>query len=64
MQGYSNPQRRQMGVLYGKMGILVEDLEDDLKQPGTQAILIAGLSGIIAGGFFFFARIEPRKGAP
>ena len=54
--GYSAPAERQMGVLYGKMGLLIDDLCDDLKRPGTQALILAGGSTIFAAGCFYFAR--------
>ena len=48
---------RQMGILYGKMGLLVEDWSDELKRPGTQAIIIAGAATLVALGCFYFARL-------
>jgi len=57
MLRYNNAQSRQMGVLYGKMGLVIDDLIDDLKRPGTQASLITGASILIASGFFYFARV-------
>lgn len=57
MLGFNKAQRRQMGQLYGKMGALIEDWSDDLKDPGTQATLIAGFSVVVAGGCFYFARL-------
>jgi hypothetical protein len=54
-----------MGILYGKMGLMISDLIDDLQRPGIQAILIAGFSALIALGCFFLARqsgdIAPGK---
>jgi len=55
--GFSRPERRQMGLLYGRMGSMVEDWEQELKQPGTQAAVIAGVSIAIAAGCFYFARL-------
>ena len=55
MVGYGRPQERNMELLYGKMGRTIEDLSDDLKRPGTQAALIAGVGIVIAAGCFFFA---------
>jgi len=55
LEGYSKPEIRQMEILYGKMGIVTSDLLDSLKQPGTQAMLILGVSGLLAAGCFFFA---------
>ena len=54
-----------MGMLYGKMGPVIEEWFDDLKQPGTQAEIIVAISILIAAGCFYFARLldhddEPR----
>jgi hypothetical protein len=57
MLGFNRAAHQQMAVLYGKQGQLIEDLDDSLKQPGTQAILIIVASAIIAAGFFYFARM-------
>jgi DNA-damage-inducible protein J len=40
LPGNARAESRQMGVLYGRMGILISQWSDDLKQPGTQAIII------------------------
>ena len=56
MLGYNKPEERQMEILYGKSGELIEDGSNDLKQPGTQAAIIAAVSVIIASGCFYFAR--------
>jgi hypothetical protein len=58
MVGYNRAESRQMGMLYGKMGLLIEDWTNDLKQPGTQATLIASASILIALGCFYFARLS------
>jgi hypothetical protein len=65
MVGYNKAQTRQMGMLYGKMGPVIEEWFDDLKQPGTQAEIIVAVSIIVAAGCFYFARLlahddEPR----
>ena len=44
MLGYNKAQTRQMGMLYGKMGPVIEEWFDDLKQPGTQAEIIMVVS--------------------
>ena len=63
MVGFNRAAQRQMGQLYGKMGLLIEKWSDDLKQPGTQAILILAASLLIAAGCFYFARLmESDKG--
>ena len=58
MVGFNRAESRQMGMLYGKMGLLIEDWTNDLKRPGTQAILIATTSILIAFGCFYFARLS------
>ena len=65
MVGYNKARTRQMGMLYGKMGPVIEEWFDDLKQPGTQAEIIVVVSILTAAGCFYFARLlglddEPR----
>ena len=57
MPGNARAEAHQMGLLYGRMGVLVSQWSDDLKQPGTQAAIIAGGSILIAVGCFYFARL-------
>jgi len=57
MAGYDRAAERQMEILYGKQGELIEDWSNDLKQPGTQAIIIVVAAALIAGGCFYFARL-------
>jgi hypothetical protein len=57
MLGYNKPEERQMEILYGKSGEFIEDWSNDLKQPGTQAVIIAAVSIILASGCFYFARL-------
>jgi len=58
MVGYNKSEERQMGILYGKQGELIEDWTNDLKQPGTQAGIIATTSILVAAGCFYFARLS------
>ena len=51
-------QSRQMGILYGRMGVLTQQLFDHLRQPGTQACLIAAASVVVAVGCFYAARLS------
>jgi flagellar basal body-associated protein FliL len=65
MVGYHKAQTRQMGMLYGKMGPVIEEWFDDLNQPGTQTEIIVVISILVAAGCFYFARLlghddEPR----
>ena len=64
MLGFNRREERQMGLLYGKMGTLIEDWTDDLKQPGTQAVFILGFSALVAGGCFYFARLLQNDDNP
>lgn len=57
MLGYNRATDRQMAVLYGKQGQLIEELENTLKEPGPQAILIVIAAAIVAGVCFFAARV-------
>lgn len=58
LPGNAKAESHQMGVLYGKMGILISQWSDDLKQPGTQAAIIAAASILITAGCFYFARLS------
>jgi hypothetical protein len=58
MTGYNRAETRQMEILYGKQGELIEDWSNDLKQPGTQAVIIVVAAALIAGGCFYFARLS------
>ena len=64
MAGFTKARDRQMEILYGKMGSVMEKWSDDLKEPGTQAILILTVAALGAYGCFYFARLpddeEPR----
>ena len=62
MLGFNRAEERQMGLLYGKMGSLIEGWKDDLKKPGTQATLIMLAALAVAGGCFFVSRLP--DGAP
>ena len=62
--GNARAESHQMGLLYGKMGLLTQELSDDLKQPGTQACLIAAFAVLIAAGCFYLARLEDDNDEP
>ena len=57
MAAYDIPAQWQMGILYGKQGELIESWSNDLKQPGTQALIIVVAAVLVAGGCFYFARL-------
>jgi hypothetical protein len=54
----------RVGDLTGNQGELIEDWLNDLKQPGTQAIIIAAAAVKIAGGCFYFARLLDDEDKP
>ena len=64
MLGFNRAEERQMEILYGKQGRLVEEVSQTLKQPGTQAMLIAAVSTVIAAGCFYFARRPDNRHEP
>jgi hypothetical protein len=61
MQSFNQAKHWQMGVMFGGMGSWMDDLVEDLKQPGTQAILIVVVAVILAAGCFLFARLIERE---
>jgi hypothetical protein len=61
MADYDKPEERQMAILYGKQGELIEDWSNDLKQPGTQAVIIVAAAALAAGVCFYFARLLDEK---
>ena len=64
MLGYDRAADRQTEMLYGRQGLLIDELTDYLKQPGTQAVILLVASGIIAAGCFRFAKILTRAVEP
>jgi len=58
MVGYNKPVEREMGILYGKQGELIEGWSNDLKQPGTQAVIIIVTAALVASSCFYFARLH------
>lgn len=57
MAGFYKAQKRQMGELYGPMGLQVQEFLEELKQPGTQAKIIATISILVAAGCFYLASL-------
>jgi len=51
-------------MLYGKMGPVIEEWFDDLKQPGTQAEIIVVVSILAGAGCFYFARLLDHDDEP
>ncbi len=57
-------ESRDIEINFGKMGLLMNDWQNDLKYPGTQAVIIVAASGLLASGCFFFAHLLDRDGEP
>ena len=64
MAGFNRSEERQMGMLYGKQGRLIEDTKNSLKQPGTQAMLTIAAAAVVAAGCFYFARLLADEAKP
>jgi hypothetical protein len=64
MVGYNRAQSQQMGVLFGKMGVMIDDFLNALKRPGVQATLIVVAATLIALGCFYFARLMDNDDKP
>jgi len=56
MLGFYKKEDLQMRQLYGKSGMLANDLVSALERPDTQAILIGGISTAVSLGCFFISK--------
>jgi hypothetical protein len=57
MIGYDKVTTRQVGTLFGQQGIIVQGWSDDLKKPGTQAIILVAAAVLVSGACFYVARL-------
>jgi hypothetical protein len=57
MMGNEKAQSRQAQILYGNQAVLVNNWTADLKQPGTQAVIMVVTAALGAGGCFYFAHL-------
>jgi hypothetical protein len=64
MMGYDRAERRQMGLLFGRQGAMIENLMDALKKPGTQATMIIVVTVLVAGGCFYLAGLHDHDEKP
>ena len=73
LPGYARASAREIGIQMGTIGVLLMEWQDVLERPGTQAILIAGVSALFASYFFRAAwvlddderdRVRLEKGSP
>src|SRR6185312_3813548 len=55
-QSKARAESRQMQMLYGTSGGLMQDFFDSMKQPGNQAMAIGGISVVVAAVCFYLGR--------
>jgi len=63
-QDESRAVSRQMQMLYGSSGNVMQDFVTALKRPGTQAIVIIAVTALISGACFYLARPFPEDNGP
>ncbi len=59
--GNEKAQMRQEEILYGQQSVLIDNWTNDLKRPGTQAVIVLTASILVAGGCFYFSRLLDRS---
>jgi hypothetical protein len=57
MPGYSQARSRQIGIMMGDLGVTLMEWLDALKEPRTQAMIIAAVSAVAALACFRVARL-------
>jgi hypothetical protein len=60
-QSQARAESRQMQMLYGTSGGLMEDFLNALKRPGNQALGIGMITGLVAAGCFYLGRPLPKS---
>jgi hypothetical protein len=56
--GSAEAQARQIGILMGPFGLMLSGWVNVLERPGTEAIIIAAVSALVALGYFRAARLR------
>lgn len=59
-EAQARAESRQMQMLYGTSGGLMEDFLNALKRPGNQALGISVITVVIAAGCFYLGRPFPE----
>jgi hypothetical protein len=59
-ESQTRAESRQMEMLYGTSGGLMQDFFTAMKRPGTQATTIIVAAGLIAAGCFYLGRPIPE----
>jgi hypothetical protein len=57
-------EQRNIEINFGRMGLMMNDFLNDLKYPGTQALIIVIGTGLAASGCFYVARLQERGTEP
>jgi hypothetical protein len=60
MPGYTRKRERQMGIMMGSLGMTMMEWMDALKEPRTQAIIIAAVSVLVALALLRVASLMDR----
>ncbi len=55
---------RDIEINSGQTGLLLNDLQEDLQEPGVQAVIIAVVTLLAAFGCFFVAQLQARGKTP
>ena len=58
--GFYKASSRQMGVMYGQFGVMVDELAADLKRPNVQAGIVMVIATLAAIVCFYVARLVER----
>jgi len=61
MPGYSEHRARQNAIQMGELVVTLLAMADAMKEPRAQALLIAGVSGLVAAGCFRVASVMDRR---
>lgn len=59
-EAQARAETRQMQMLYGTSGGIMEDFTNALKRPANQALIILAITGVISGGCFYLSRPLPE----
>jgi hypothetical protein len=62
--GYSRNRSRQVGILMGPMVVTMMQLVDTLKDPFTEAVIIAAVAALVALIFFRLASVAEQQPGP
>jgi hypothetical protein len=61
MLGYNRAEKRQMGLLFGRQGVMLDNFLDTLKSPHTQSAIIIVATVLVSGGCFYLAALMDKE---